>query len=516
MITAWMAYALLVGALLALAAWLMEEVVRLRGGAVRLLWLSALLATVGLVALAPLRAPSRAPLLAMTVPAASAPAVAGARPAAEPGFTVRTLAAARGALASAMEAAGALGSGAAGTALAAGWGLLTAAALALGAATLLRARRARRAWPVAWVAGAPVRVAPRVGPAVLGIRRPEVVVPAWLLAAPPEEQRLVVLHEAEHVRARDPLVLAAGALAVALMPWNPAAWWMLLRLRAAVEMDCDARVLRRGVQRHAYGTLLIEMAGRGPGLSLGAPALAGSPSTLERRLRAMNARLPRFAGLRASALGVLSLAVLAGACESPLPSSAELEKMDVAAAEARVSALPMIDSGGEVTYFVDGKQVTREEAHALTSERIVRMEMTRAAGAGSRIVRISTTPEPATERTARMEVTRAAARGTSGSAVAAPRPRAGGFAFRGDDGHIMLSVTTDTAGAGHVYPREGFQGLLLIDGVVSDASALAGLRPEGIARVEVIKGAAAVRVFDDPRAAHGVIHVTTKAVPARP
>jgi hypothetical protein len=517
-IAAWMAYALLIGALLAFAAWLMEEVVRLRGGAVRFLWLGALLATVGLVALAPLRAPSPSPVprLAMTVPAASAPAAAVARPAAGPGFAARTAAVARAALARTLEAAGALGSGAMGTALAAGWGLLTAAALSLAAATLLRARRARRAWPVAWVAGAPVRVAPRVGPAVLGIRRPEVVVPAWLLAAPPEEQRLVVLHEAEHVRARDPLALAAGSLAVALMPWNPAAWWMLLRLRAAVEMDCDGRVLRRGVGRHAYGTLLIEMAGRGPGLSLGAPALAGSPSTLERRLRAMNARLPRFARLRASALGVLSLAVLAGACESPLPSSAELEKMDVAAAEARVSALPTIDPGGEVTYFVDGKQVTREEAHALTSERIVRMEMTRAAGAGSRIVRISTTPEPESERTARIETTRAAIPGTSGSAAEAPRPRAGGFAFRGDDGQILLSVTTNNDGSGQVFPREGFQGLLLIDGVVSDESALIGVRPESVARMEMIKGAAAIQVFDDPRAAHGVIHITTKAAAAKP
>ena len=93
---------------------------------------------------------------------------------------------------------------------------LSAAVLALAAVTVLRARRARRGWPLADVAGAHVRVSPRVGPAVLGIVRPEVVVPEWLLEAPAEEQRLVVLHEREHVRARDPLVLAAGCLAVAL------------------------------------------------------------------------------------------------------------------------------------------------------------------------------------------------------------------------------------------------------------------------------------------------------------
>jgi bla regulator protein BlaR1 len=493
-IAAWMAYALLIGALLALAAWLMEEVVRLRGGAVRFLWLGALLATVGLVALAPLRAPSPAPRLALTEQTPDSPAAADARPSTDPGVVARTVAAGRAALASALEAAGALGSGATGTALAAGWGLLTAAALALAAATLLRARRARRAWPVAWVAGAPVRVAPRVGPAVLGIRRPEVVVPAWLLAAPPEEQRLVVLHEAEHVRARDPLVLAVGTLAVALMPWNPAAWWMLLRLRAAVEMDCDARVLRRGVQRHAYGTLLIEMAGRGPGLSLGAPALAGSPSTLERRLKAMNARLPRFARLRASALGVLAVAALVSACDTPLPTTAEVEKMDVASAEARAARLSMVEQNGEVTYYIDGKEVSREEAHALTSENVVRVEMTRAAGAGGSRVNIYTPPEAGgdAEDTA---LRTAAAVGSN---------------------QVHISVSGGAGGTSQVTSGEGFEGLLVIDGAISDESALRALGPQNIAKVEVIKGAAATQVFDDPRAANGVIHITTKAGAPKP
>lgn len=497
MIAAWMAYALLTGALLAFAAWLMEEVVRLRGGAVRFLWLGALLATVGLVSLAPLRTPSPAPLPAATARTASAPATADAGPPGEPGGAARIVAAARAALARTLEAAGALGSGARGTALAAGWGVLTLAALALAAATVLRARRARRAWPVAWVAGAPVRVAPRVGPAVLGIRRPEVVVPAWLLAAPPEEQRLVVLHEAEHVRARDPLVLAAGSLAVALMPWNPAAWWMLLRLRAAVEMDCDARVLRRGVQRHAYGLLLIEMAGRGPGLSMGAPALAGPPSTLERRLRAMNARLPRFARVRASLLGVLALAALVSACDTPLPTSAEVEKMDVASAQARAERLSVVERNGEVTYYVDGKEVSREEAHALTSESVVRVEMTRAAAAGSSRVNIYTTPraEGGADARARREATAAASVG-------------------GDN--VLLSVSGGPGETGHVRSSESFEGLLIIDGVISDESALRSLRPADIAQVEVIKGGAAEAVWSDSRAANGVIGITTKAGAAKP
>jgi hypothetical protein len=220
-----------------------------------------------------------------------------------------------------------------------------------------------------------------VGPAVLGIRRPEVVVPAWLLGASPREQRLVVIHEKEHVRARDPLVLLAGCVAAAAMAWNPAAWWMLRRLRAAVELDCDRRVLRHGVRPQEYGAVLIDIAGRGPGLSLGAPALAGPPSILERRLRAMTHRLPRYARLRASLLGVLGVAALASACETPLPTSAELETMDVAAVEARTTRLVAAPTAGTV-YYVDGKQVTAEEARALAGDRIAQMQVNRAESSG--------------------------------------------------------------------------------------------------------------------------------------
>ncbi|HLL84757.1 MAG TPA: M56 family metallopeptidase, partial [Longimicrobium sp.] len=275
MIVSWMLYSLLVSALVAAAAWVLEEVCRLLGRPVRWVWIGAMGATLALVALAPLRT-SAATSLAFdaSVVRRSAPL------AAEDGGT-GVLAALTDAATAVRDLAGdtlreaaTLGARIPGEALAGAWLALTAALLAVATGTLLRAGRERRRWPLREVAGTPVRVAPRVGPAVLGLRQPEVVVPRWLLEATPEEQRLVVLHEREHIRARDPLLLAAGCLGAALVPWNPAAWWMLRRLRTAVELDCDARVLRHGVRPAAYGTLLIDMAGRGPGLTLGAPALA--------------------------------------------------------------------------------------------------------------------------------------------------------------------------------------------------------------------------------------------------
>lgn len=489
MIAAWMLYALLVSVMTAAGAWLLEGAVRMRGGPVRVLWIGALLAALGLVALAPLRMAPPAPASAPGITVATFPdATADVRPA---GMAERALAALRSAVERPLREAARLGSGTAGQVLLGGWALASATLLLVGAATTLRARRARHAWPRTTVAGEAVRVAPGMGPAVLGIVRPEVVVPAWLLDATEDEQRLVVLHEREHVRAGDPLLLAVGCAAAALLPWSPAAWWMLLRLRAAVELDCDARVLRGGVPRRAYGSLLIEMAGRGPGLSLGTPALAGSPSTLERRLRAMNAHLPRFARARAGLFGVLGLALVAAACDTPLPTTAEVQRMDVAALEARTLELRPGGNDQDVTYYVDDRQVTADEAHALVGDRVVRMDVSHTATGGS-VVRVYTTPEAPGEPAGEAELPPAAANVQAGT---------------GESGEV---VQVDVTAPGRAATADGFGGLLVIDGVISGHDAMARLAPDGIAQVEVIKGDAARRLYDDPRAANGVIRITTK------
>lgn len=540
MIASWMLYALLVSMLLAAAAWMLEEVFRLRGLAVRFLWLGALLGTVAITAAAPLR--SRPPVVLQATQSSDV-AIPRERPAAE-GLAEGAAASLRALqveLDRGMDSAAALG-GRAGTGLALGWIALSSLMLAVTGATLLRSRRARRGWPVAELSGERVRVAPGVGPAVLGIRRPEVVVPAWLLGASPQEQRLVVIHEREHVRARDPLVLLAGCVAAAVMAWNPAAWWMLRRLRAAVELDCDARVLRHGVRPQEYGAVLIDIAGRGPGLSMGAPALAGSPSILERRLRAMTMRLPRYARLRASLFGVVATAALASACETPLPTSAEIETMDVAAVEARTGELAL-SGGGSTTYFVDGKQVTAEEARALGGDRIERIEVTRGAMAASRapnssgtieIFTATATPSDSSGRRTRYQATRDAAGATrvlvsklepsvvtptrstrlsTGTPAAEGTAATEGTRLRISGQNSRLETTQATGGTSRRVTVGGtgsFEGLLLIDGVETPVSATTNLDPDTIETIEVLKGPAAARAYSDPRAAKGVIRITTK------
>jgi hypothetical protein len=190
--------------------------------------------------------------------------------------------------------------------------------LFLGASLLLRGR-ARR-WPRHRLGGEDVLVSPATGPAVLGVFRPRIVLPAWAASRPSRELEMILLHEREHRKARDPALLAVGIAFLAAAPWNAALWWMLSRLRLAVEGDCDARVLARGVPRRPYGSLLLEVASgtRGP-FPLTAMLAEGRRSSLERRLEMMrrNVRKHRWTGALAAVLaGGFFLAL---ACETPTP-----------------------------------------------------------------------------------------------------------------------------------------------------------------------------------------------------
>jgi hypothetical protein len=154
---------------------------------------------------------------------------------------------------------------------------------------------------------------------VVGVLSPEIVLPRWTLALPEPLRLMIVRHEREHVDAADPWLALLGAAAVLLMPWSPALWWQLRRLRLAVEVDCDARVLRGGADARAYGSALLEV-GRHRGRSRLAVAAFSEPaSSLERRIHLMTAPRVRHALLRAAAFGAVSAVLLAVACEAPGP-----------------------------------------------------------------------------------------------------------------------------------------------------------------------------------------------------
>ena len=162
--------------------------------------------------------------------------------------------------------------------------------LVWGVANLLRvayvvhaSRRRRDDRTPAIVDGIPVVVTDAVGPATVGLLRSHVLVPRWVLAMPGVQRRYVLRHEEEHRSSHDARLLFLASLFLLLAPWNLALWWQLRRLRLAVEMDCDNRVVSALGDAPAYGELLFKVAqaaSRGPRLQ---PALLGV-GMLEHRL----------------------------------------------------------------------------------------------------------------------------------------------------------------------------------------------------------------------------------------
>lgn len=309
MIIAWMGYCLLMSALLGLAAVAVERALGNYRRPVRGVWAGAiagslLLPVVAYVAPALVaRFSAIAASLPMTITSVPEFAVSGAPATDASGFDWSAL-------------VGPIGLG-----LGVAWAI---SVLAIGVHLAVTHRRLRREmldWTPGEILDAPVLMSLDRGPAVVGVRRGVIVMPAWIAELEEDVVRLAFLHEQEHQGAGDHRLFAAGLLGVIAMPWNPIAWWQLRRLRLAIEFDCDRRVIARGVEPRRYAEALLIVGSRVSNPPLSAAAFAERRTAVERRLRRMTEPLGRLRGPRAAlALGAGALAMVF-ACGSPLPTA---------------------------------------------------------------------------------------------------------------------------------------------------------------------------------------------------
>lgn len=507
MVSSWILLSLLISALVLLAAMAAHDAQRAANRSVRFVWLAAIGAIVALSAAAPLRraaAPVRLALSANVDVDGSLTSAPASRSPWEQviSATAHALDAVRTAIGAAMQVLDATLAdlpNAVHVSIVALWLAASLVTAVVFIATYMRMRRLLQQWPRQRVADTDARIAPAVGPAVMGLAPTEIVLPAWLLERSVDEQRLVVAHEREHVLARDPWVLVAACVAVALMPWNPALWYALNRLRLAVELDCDRRVLQRGIAPDAYGTLLIDLSAlrtSAPAFSM--PAFSCNTSNLERRLLAMTARRMKFSTTRRLAGGLLALAAIVTACESKLPTSAEVEKMDVASAEAQAKKFAVMPDG-KTQYIVDGKAVSEEAAKKVESGAIATVSL-RKVQSGSAVNEIEITTNELARRRAIEVNGKPMELKLDESAVVGVRKRSAS-----PDSMRGVAVTNIAAS-----PKRKFDGLLVVNDKIVDASELDRISPDQIVTINVLKGEAAQREYSDPRAAHGVIKVVTK------
>jgi bla regulator protein blaR1 len=179
----------------------------------------------------------------------------------------------------------------------------------------------KRKWHRETVVGASVLVTGDVGPAVVGLLRPRIVVPRWVTMALPSHQAAVIAHEQSHLDARDPQLFTFALALLVFMPWNLPLWWQLRRLRYAIEIDCDARVLNGGVDPAHYGETLIAVGERQSAYIGAVAAMSESKSFLEERIEHMIRKPVRWRRLGAATLASLAIALTALAAQVSPPNA---------------------------------------------------------------------------------------------------------------------------------------------------------------------------------------------------
>jgi hypothetical protein len=168
-----------------------------------------------------------------------------------------------------------------------------------------------------------------LGPMVVGLLRPRIVVPEGILSEQHEEAlHFAMRHELAHVRRRDPW-LSAAMDAVVVIAWPVVPVWLAAaRVRQLVELACDEDALAGAdaSERRRYGHVLLDLAEQGV---LAAGELRFG-SSLRARVEAIAS--PRF-WPRGWQLAPVAVTVVAlGACSSagPGPTTAPLSRTEAA------------------------------------------------------------------------------------------------------------------------------------------------------------------------------------------
>ena len=222
-------------------------------------------------------------------------------------------------------------------------------------------QRRRASWTTVDTEVGPVLVGAEEGPAVVGWLSPRIVMPSWAVAQDSSTRSLMLRHELEHLRARDTRLLLVSEIIRRALPWNAALWWMADQLRLAVEMDCDARVVRASDDAHAYGVMLLAVGER-----LGCePTLATSPlalrGDLERRLQVIGAKPRRHPVVASVPYVAVALVVLTTAAWTPRPGFPARSRPSVAAPDSDLALVGYEHRKQTVLgFFIDGGQLDRK------------------------------------------------------------------------------------------------------------------------------------------------------------
>lgn len=188
-------------------------------------------------------------------------------------------------------------------------------------------------------------------------------------------------------------------------------------------------------------------------------------------------RLARGRGLVLGAIGGL---LVIAACETKVPTAADIAAMDVASAQRTAAKAGFVrtPSGHDVDYFINGVRSSSEQANALDAKKIGSVEVVKSENAAGRDTIYVTTVDrmPASDSTTLLR----------------------------DAASKMLEAKERT----DVRTRSAAQPVFLIDGRKATMAEVSALAPSAIRSVNVLKKDGTGL---DPDAANGVISIETRA-----
>lgn len=139
----------------------------------------------------------------------------------------------------------------------------------------------------------PVLVSPDVStPFVSGLFLHKIYFPT--LEMPDQKIKMLLQHEAQHVRSHDSQIKLLFGLLSAVLWWNPIIYKFRREIDVILEIRCDTKVTRHmdNADREAYKNLLVDMAKHLVNQQTAAAwsAAVGSTNTLKQRIEVLNAK----------------------------------------------------------------------------------------------------------------------------------------------------------------------------------------------------------------------------------
>jgi beta-lactamase regulating signal transducer with metallopeptidase domain len=148
-----------------------------------------------------------------------------------------------------------------------------------------------------------------IGPSVVGILRPAILVPAgWFLNLPPDHLEALLAHELAHVLRHDYAVNLLQSLLEVVLFYHPGIWWLSRRIREERELACDTFAVHLMGDSLPLAEALMTLELRGLGRAPLEPAPAAHGGSLMERISHLI--LPPRRTSSAPAFGALAVVTL--------------------------------------------------------------------------------------------------------------------------------------------------------------------------------------------------------------